>query len=247
MAPDIWSNICWVLAMTWALSLGAALGLAAAAAACNSRQGADTGASASSSGSGTAASGAAAVSPPASAPSPGDGSSPPPVPVDDFRALSETEVRTLVTPRLRAGEQVAHQPFRGPLGPAPDGVLVVVERDGKVSGFVLVPGAKPGAQPGAKPGAQAERIDLPPLSQGRFEGVPAVLFIDVDGKPGKEAILMTRQMSGAGPAGATPRAFNQVIAWSGSAFVRLSDIEAALLDLETAAAIRKALAGARKQ
>jgi hypothetical protein len=228
-----------VLAMTWALSLGAVLGLSAGTIACNSKQGAEPGASAAGSGSdrpaapaGGAPASDAAVPPPAS-----DAAVPPPssVPADDFRALSETEVRTLVTPRLRAGEKVAHQPFQGPLGPKPDGVLVIVERDGNVSGFVLVSGAKD------------ERIDLPPLSQGLLENVPAVLFIDVDGKPGKEAIIMTRQMSGAGPQGAMPRAFNQVIAWSGSAFVRLSDVEETLLDLETAAAIRKALAGARKK
>ena len=160
-----------------------------------------------------------------------------PAPAADFRPLSDEELRDLVTPRLRAGEKVAHKAFRGPLGPKPDGILVVVERGGNVAGFVLVPGGKPGEQ--------AQRVELPPLSQGLFEGVSAVLFMDVDGKPGKEAILMTRQMTGAGPQGAVPRAFNQVIAWNGSAFVRLSDVEEALLDLETAAAIRKALAAAQ--
>ncbi len=149
------------------------------------------------------------------------------------RALSDDEIRTLVTPQLRAGEKLAHKPFRAPLGPSPDAVLAVVNRDGTAGGFVLVPGASPGGKP--------ERKDLPPLSQGLLERVPAILFTDADGKPGTEAIIMTLQMTGAGPQGAIPRAFNQVIAWSGSAFVRLSDVEEDLLDLGTAAEIRKAL------
>jgi hypothetical protein len=130
---------------------------------------------------------------------------------------------------------VAHKAFRGPLGPKPDDVLVVVERGGNAAGFVVVPGSKP------------ERIELPSLSQGLLDGVPAVVFVDVGGEPGKEAIIMTRQMTGAGPQGAIPRAFNQVISWNGSAFVRLSDVEDALLDLETAAEIRRALAARAKQ
>lgn len=235
---------------TWAIFLGASIGLGWGPAACSSRSGSEPGASQPGSGSERSAAptpggapAAPALAADAGAPDAAASAAPaapaaPATPADDsFRALSDEESRTLVTPQLRAGEKVAHKAFRGPLGPKPESILVVVERDGNVAGFVLVPGDKPGDQ--------ARRVALPPLSQGLLEGVPAVLFADVDAKPGKEVIIMTRQMTGAGPQGAMPRAFNQVIAWSGSAFERLSDVEEALLDLETAAAIRKALAAPR--
>jgi hypothetical protein len=238
---------------TSAIFLGASIGLGWGGPAACSRSGPEPGASQSGSGSerpaaptpeGAPAAPTPAAPTPEGAPAPGapipagDAGAPDaPASADDFRGLSDEELRTLVTPRLRAGEKVAHKAFRGPLGPKPDGILVVVERDGNVAGFVLVPGGKPGDQ--------EQRLELPPLSQGLLDGVPAVLFVDADAKPGKEAIIMTRQMTGAGPQGAVPRAFNQVIAWNGSAFERLSDVEEALLDLETAAAIRKALAAAQ--
>lgn len=204
---------------TWAIFLGTALSLGWGGVACKVRSDTDPGPSRLGSVSEQAAPAAPAA----------------PARAADFRALSDEEVRTLVTPRLRAGETVVHEAFRGPLGPKPDDVLVVVERGGNAAGFVVVPGGTP------------ERMDLPSLSQGLLDSVPAMLFVDVDGQPGKEAIIMTRQMTGAGPQGAVPRAFNQVISWTGSAFVRLSDVEEALLDLETAAEIRKALAARAKK
>lgn len=243
-----------ILPRTWIAFLGAALGLVPGGIGCESQKGAAPAASRPGSGSEPAvtpatpavpATPAAAVAPaePAAPVAPAAPAAPTepaaPAPSGEPRALSDEETRTLVTPRLRAGEKVAHKPFRGSLGTRPDVVLVVVERDGNAGGFVLVPGAQPAGK--------LERIELPPLSQGLLESVPAVLFVDVDDRPGKEAIIMTLQMTGAGPQGAIPRAFNQVIAWDGSAFVRLSEVEEALLDLDTAARIRKALAArARK-
>lgn len=258
----------YALARKWTLSLGAAIGLISGGAACSSKSGTDPAGSPAGSGSpqpsapgtpsgpgtpstpatpdpgtpggsgtpsapGTPSSPTGPTDTPSAPGSPSTPSSPSPSPSGEPRALTDDEVRTFVTPHLRAGEKLAHKPFLAPLGPIPDAVLAVVDRDGAASGFVLAPAASPGGKP--------ERKDLPPLSQGLLESVPAVLFVDADGKPGTEAIIMTLQMTGAGPQGAMPRAFNQVIAWSGSAFVRLSDVEEDLLDLETAAAIRKAL------
>jgi hypothetical protein len=74
--------------------------------------------------------------------------------------------------------------------------------------------------------------------------VPAVLFMDADGRPGIEAIIMTRQMTGAGPQGAIPRHFNLVVAWRQGSFMRLDDLEENILDMATAAEVKKTLAAA---
>lgn len=157
-------------------------------------------------------------------------------PAADFRPMTSDEVRIAVAPRLRGGEKLAHQAFRGPLGARGDGALAVVVLRGYVAGFVLVPG----------PGRKTQRMDLPPLSQGLLDKVSGIVFADADGKPGKEAIIMTTQVPRTRPKEASakpgPRAFNLVIAWNGSAFVRLREVEEALADLDSEAAVRKALA-----
>jgi hypothetical protein len=170
---------------------------------------------------------------PAPGPEPAPGASPSAV-----QAVPAGEVERLITPHLRSGETLAHQVFRGPLGPAPDTALVIVEREGNAAGFVLIPG-RDGAERAAR------RVDLPALSMGLLDSVPAVFFVDADGRPGLEAVIMTRQMTGAGPQGAIPRHINLVVAWNGSEFVRLDQVEDAILDMETAAAIKKTLAASR--
>lgn len=149
-----------------------------------------------------------------------------------FRALAHDEAGRLVKPSLQPDETLAHQVFRGPFGPASDTLLAIVDRKGEVHAIALIPG---------KDGRTWQRIDLPAISEGSLDSVPAVFFIDADDRAGPEAVIMTRQMTGAGPEGAIPRPFNAVLSWTGSEFVRLGSIEETVFDLETAAEIKKAI------
>jgi hypothetical protein len=135
------------------------------------------------------------------------------------------------TPPLAPGEELAHPVQRGALGPGGDTALVLVRRDHALAGFVLAPGA----------GGAPARIDLPALDEGMLERVREVFFVDADGRAGVEAVITSLQMTGVGPEGAVPRPFHAVVAWDGTRFVRLAEIEARIAGLDTRAEIEAAL------
>lgn len=151
-----------------------------------------------------------------------------------FSKLTPEEEKVIVVPHLKPGEELAHAVFRGPFGPAPDAILVIVttQNEGRTafSGFVLVP----------EPGGH-RREPLPAFGDWEAWEVSAILLDNLDEDADREPIIMTSYIAGAGPEAAVPFYSNVVLDWNGSAFVRNAELEKKIETLDSAAKIRAAL------
>jgi hypothetical protein len=156
-------------------------------------------------------------------------------PKQSVRRLSDDEIKTRITPLLRANEKLAHAVFEGPFGPEKGATLILTKVSGEgipvLGGWVMV-------------GGEDKRTELSEVSfpiLHLFENVAAVIPINVDEDPALEIIILATIVATAGPYIGHYLPWNMVLDWDGAKFVQLSEVEKKIDDAKDAAQVKKAL------
>lgn len=126
---------------------------------------------------------------------------------------------------------LVHTAFRGPFGPDDAGVVGL----GTTTGRDLVCHL-------AAPGRATVSAGV--SQPWMLQGVPAVMFEDVDGDGHRDLIALARWMTGMGPTGAQSFPSNAVFRWTGTTLQALDKLPEGLAEAPDAAAVRAALARA---
>jgi hypothetical protein len=158
----------------------------------------------------------------------GGGTKPTPQPASgSYHALSESEFKPILGPRLKVGSLVAHQVFQGPFGPTADSVFTVYKLNDQFHGIVV---------------SNGKGWSSPNLGESTYvaEQIPAVTFMDVDGDGADEAIVLATFTTGVGSVRAAFPS-NAVLKWTGTEVKRLGWAEKKIETMTTAAECRQAL------
>ena len=145
-----------------------------------------------------------------------------------YKRLSPDEITRFVTPHVDPRDTVMHAPFRGPLGPSADTIVVITQKPNEdLGGFVLFP---------ANGGIQ--KVELPTLQEA-WPGyqVDALAFVpECDGDVAAELVVISKHRTARWPATVAT-----AIDFDGGVFRRMEELDYPLIQARTVDDVRRIL------